>query len=448
MATGDFDLYYSDHPWADMTHNQRDWYVPDLLSAYKSRSVWRPFVPMKVDLAAQQTGTMIFTLLYDLEPNIDPISDRALWLTSMKWDTARVSINMEHHGGKVAYHKFDDLITFWKQNNRAGLRQICRGALGGAMTDHLDLLARNAYLTAPFRMYADQSASATGWGDIAAANLFNLEDISDVFLGLAYREVPFANNPTGVEGAMICVTTPGVLYDIQTQAGEEWRAVNSYSEGGRTALMKNEVGMYKNTRFIQSTRNTLFASGAQTTQTTLSVAASAGDGAAATVDTVYTVGGVSGKTAYVTLDTLNYGDFLVHDVVAIHVDRTSAYGVTNAPDHTSGDTCYRRVTAVDVDNKRLSFDKPLLRDYAANTTYVTKGLHIHASVCIGGPEGVVAGVGQPPQVHNPPQVEDIPSMHRFSWDAYMKYQLFRPEAIEAIFSAGNIRVKGGKSTGG
>jgi hypothetical protein len=61
---------------------------------------------------------------------------------------------------------------------------------------------------------------------------------------------------------------------------------------------------------------------------------------------------------------------------------------------------------------------------------------------------VVAGVGQPPEVKVPPTVDDLMSMFRFSWDAYLKYQRFRPELYETIYSLGSTRVKGGVAFGG
>lgn len=444
-----FDTYYSDHPWSGMTTNQRAWYVPDLLSAFRARSVYRPFVPQTVDLAAERTGTMYFTLLYDLEPDITALDNRDLWLTSMHWDTARIAITMEHHGGKVAYHKYDDMITFWRQNNVEGLRRICRGALGQSMTDHLDLLARNAFLTAPFCFYADQT-TATGFSQVTESNLFNLSDIMKVWLGLSYREVPLAQGASGAGGSMIVITTPGVIYDVQDEAGGDWQAVNSYSEAGRSSILKYEVGAYKNARFIQTTKNTLFNCGTVSKQVTITSSTAEGVGAAATVDTAYSVG-QSGATAYVQCSAFSAGEFDVGDIVTIHTDRTTGLtgdkGVPNGVDWTGGKTCTRRVVTVDADNNRLSFDKPLLHAYTTDLGggvygYVTKGIHIHASVCIAGPSGVVAGVGQPPAVYNPPQVEDIPSMHRFSWDAYLKYQLFRPEMFEVVYSAGNVRVIG------
>ncbi len=61
MATGDFDTYYSDHPWGTVTTNKRDWYVPALLDPFRMRSIYAQFVRYQVNMLAAPTETMRFT---------------------------------------------------------------------------------------------------------------------------------------------------------------------------------------------------------------------------------------------------------------------------------------------------------------------------------------------------------------------------------------------------
>jgi len=416
---------------------------------FRAQSVYRNYVPMKVNLAAQQTGVMHFTLLYDLEPNTDSIGLRDLWLPAAHTDSAQVTITMEHHGDKVALHKYDDMITYWRQNRgRAGLRPIVRRLLANSMTEYLDVLARNAFLSAPYTLYT--GSGNTDFGDLSSSDLFDISVAQDIWLGLSYRQVPMAINPNGPTGTIVCITTPGVIYDIQNQAGSDWISVNQYQ--GRAQLLRYEVGMYKNVRFVQTVRNTLWNCGPITKQVTITSALNPGDGAAATVDDVYSAG-QSSATHYIQLDTFAAGDFNVNDIITIHTTRTDDFGVTNGVDYRSGMNTVRRIVSVDETNYRIAVDKPVMKDYSTDLGggvygYVTKGLHVHASVFIGGPNGVVAGVAQPPEIHVPPVVDDIMAMYRFSWDAYLKYQMFRPEVVEVVFSAGNVRVKGAATTGG
>ena len=62
---------------------------------------------MQVNLLERLTNQMTFTLMYDLEPTIDALGVRDLWMVAGHTDSAQVTIDMEHIGGKVALHKYD-----------------------------------------------------------------------------------------------------------------------------------------------------------------------------------------------------------------------------------------------------------------------------------------------------------------------------------------------------
>lgn len=451
MAVSGFDTYYGDHPWGDITSKTRPWYEPTLLDLYRQRSLFRNFIPNKVDLRAAETDTINFTLMYDLDPTVDAIGLRDLWLPALHTDSAKLSITMTHYAGKVALHKFDEYITYWKKAGMSGLINIVRGLLGPQMIDTLDLLARNAFLNGPFSMYAG------GVSDFSALtsttdHIFKIGMVEELWLGLSYRHAPLAHSPSGPAGDIVILTTPGCIYDIRAASGSDWVARQQYTVN--TLALPYEVGRVYGARFLQDPRLTLWNCGTQSKQVTIAASTSAGKGAYTTVDEVYTPG-QSGAQSYVQCSAFSAGEFAVGDIVTIHTIRTSGEGVTNAPDTYSDNagvekTVVRRIVNVDADNNRLSFDMPLLQDYTTDLDggvygYITKGKHIHASIALGGPNGVVSGVGQPPAVHNPPVVDDIEAMHRFSWDAYMKYQRFRPEVFECIFSRGHTRVKGAKT---
>ena len=48
----------------------------------------------------------------------------------------------------------------------------------------------------------------------------------------------------------------------------------------------------------------------------------------------------------------------------------------------------------------------------------------------------------PPQTYNPVPIDDTEAVWRFSWDAYMKYQLFMSNRMLVYFYAGPIDVNG------
>jgi len=393
---------------------------------------------------------MYFTLLYDLEPTVDSVGLRDLWLPALHTDSAKIAITLSHYAGKVALHKFDEYITYWKRSGMTGLLAIVKGLLAPQMVDTLDMLARNAFLNGPFSLYA-RDASNDDFSKLADADIFKIGLAEQIWLGLSYRDAPLAVNPTGPTGDIVSLTTPGAIFDIRAAAGSDWVARQEYTVN--TLALPYEVGRCYGARYLQDSRLTLWNNGTQSKQVTVTTAINAGDGAYTTVDEVYTPG-QSGATNYIQCSAFSAGEFAINDIVTIHTMRTSAHGVADAPDSfstTAGvqKTIQRRVVNVDVGNNRLAFDKPILDDYTTDLgtnlfAYITKGKHIHASIFLGGPNGVVSGVAQPPEVHTPPVVDDIEAMHRFSWDGYLKYQRFRPELYEVVYSRGSTRVKGNK----
>ncbi len=460
-----FDVAYENDPWTRLTENQRDWYVPALLQHWRNRSLWAPLVPMQgaYDLNSVKTNRMVFNLVFDLEPNIDPIGLRDLWLNAMETDSAQIEITTEHHGGKIQMHKYDDMVTYWTEqsgqgNSQGGLLPIIRNRLAPAITEHLDKLARNAHLKGTFQTFGAGGVAETNFSHIATTELFNLEWALDAQLRAQTLSLPGFDGIQG-SGNILCVTTPGATYEVQQSVA--WRERNQYTTEGLAVLNKYEVGSYKGTRFLTTPQNILHNSGAITKQCTITAAASAGAGGANWG--TYTVG-QDAATKYLQLSIFAAGDFKVNDIVTIHVARMDAAGVVqaggggystgvvNGVDPFDGMTFNRVVKSVDATTYRLGFDRPIFWDLTTDLGagvygYVTKGIDVHATVFIYMPGGVVAGSTQAPTIHIPPTIDDTMSMRRFSWDAYIKYQQFRPELFEVFFHAGKKRVHGAANTG-
>jgi hypothetical protein len=99
-----FNATYGDNPWAGITDKTREVFVPDLLDVYRKGIVYNQFVPFKVDLRAASAQVMTFTTMNELQPNINPIGLRDIWLDTQYTDSETKSITMEHHAGKVTLH--------------------------------------------------------------------------------------------------------------------------------------------------------------------------------------------------------------------------------------------------------------------------------------------------------------------------------------------------------
>lgn len=455
MAVGDFDNYYADNPWERIDKNTRMWYDPDLVSMFRQRAIFSPVVSFRQNLGAVNATSMTITGLFDPHPDYTALSVRQIWMPASHLDSRSQTITFSRYGGKVAYYNYDDMVTYWKQNGVSGLRQIMRGALGQHMVDVLDLLARNAFLQgADTTGYTLIEGGGTSFADIGPDDLFDIDTSMDIWLGMANRGVANALGANGAAGSVICYTTPGVIYDIQNDA--DWVSLRQYQD--LSSILRYEVGSYKGVRFVQSPKLQLFNCGTIIARSPITAAITAGDGAqdpasASKVDGVFSVG-QDGVTHYIQLsdqawDAGSIADLAVGDIITIHASVTNAHGIANGVNPYDGKLHNRRIVAIDAENFRISLDQPIMIDFTTDLGggvygYLTKGTHVHASIFIGGPQGVVAGVARPPRFHTPPPVDDFEMVQRFSWDAYMGYQPYAPEVFEVVYSAGTVRVKGAK----
>jgi len=453
MATGDFDTYYSDNPWSVIDKNQRTWYDPDLIALFRQSALFTPTIRFVKNLGDVRATKMVMTQLFDPHPDTTALAVRQIWMPASHIDSRAVEITFSRYGGKVAYNVYDDMVTYWRQNNQEGIKAITRGALGQHMVDVLDLLARNAYIEGALATgYAMYSGTGDAFNDLLVTDKFAITTALDIWLGMTMRGVAAALGPSGAANNIVCYTTPGVIYDIQSASkSDEWITVNQYANP--QALLRYEVGTYKNIRFVQSPKLVLWNCGTITAQGNVTVAINAGDGApnpsSSKVDGTYMVG-QGGVVNYITIGSWGTGslsDISVNDIVTVHTARTSANGVTNGVPFNDGTAHVRRVVSKLTTPDRLIFDKPIMMDMT-NTVdtgiyaYVTKGRNIHASIFVGGSEGIVSGVAMPPRLHSPAPVDDFEMVQRFSWDTYMGYQPYAPEVFEVVFSAGSTRVKG------
>lgn len=454
MAVGDFDTYYSDNPWEVIDKNQRTWYDPDLIALFRQRALFTPTIQFTKNLGDVRATKMVLTQLLDPHPDTTALAVRQIWMPASHIDSRSVEIAFSRYGGKVAYNTYDDMVTYWKQNGQEGIRRIMRGALGQHMIDVLDLLARNAYIQGALDAgYALYEGGGSDFNALSTTDIFKLETGLDIWLGMTLRGVASALGPAGASGNIVCYTSPSVIYDIQKGTGsDEWIEVLKYTG---TAPLRYEVGTYKNIRFVQSPKLVLWNAGAVTAQGSVSVAINAGDGApnpgTTKVDATYMVGQTSaGIKNYINVGSWGTGtlaNISVNDMITIHTSRTSAFGITNGVDYREGTAHVRRVVAKSTSPDRIVLDRPIMVDMNTDLgggvyAYVTKGRNVHASIFVGGSEGIVSGVALAPRFHSPPPVDDFEMVQRFSWDAYLGHQTYAPEVFEVVFSAGTTRVKG------
>jgi len=406
-----------------LPNGQRTYFEALLLDTIRTKSILVPYCAVKEDFAAKDTGKITYTEVMDAEPNWNPVSEDTIWLKGSHLDSRTVSIDLAIYAGVMKLSDFAELTNFW---NNGDLRGLIRGKLGQMVVDEMDILARNAFLTHPNPIYAGTGNSARA--DLLATDLFDLALVEDIRTELEEHDVPgVMTSEDGGGETIVCVTTPRVIHDIRN-GNHEWNDVQNYHATGRK--LTAEAGNWNGTRFVKTNRNKLRNHGVVTQQTTLNGATVEGQGSAATVDGIYAVGQ---STSTRTITVASTTGFVVGDYVTIHdVDLNGGAG--NPPLETDGTQETRRVVAVP-NGTTLSFDKPLLKPHATGDL-LTKGVDLHVSMFMGGPS-VVLGVAERPNIMVLPRIDDLQMVQRFSWRAFLKFQMFRPEYLRVVYSGGS-----------
>lgn len=398
---------------------QRDWYEQKLLETVRMKSILVPTAIVTEDFTARQTGRIIYTEVYDTEPNWNSVLETEIWFKGGALDSRTISIDVKPYHYVMKYSDYNKTLVYL-ENGR--LPSIITDKLGQNLTDTLDILARNAYLQHPNPNLMGR-ASRTA---IQATDLFDPDLAELARVHLEEREVPgvAATDDSDVQ-TILCYTTSRVVHDIRTAAGSNWLDVNQYA--GATRKFTGEVGSWAGVRFIRTNRLRLWNAGEVLAQTTLASGIVPGQGAASTVDGVYSPGQTN-ATRYITVSAVT--GFAVGDMITVHK------GNANEPvSELDGTQETRRIVSIDSTNKRIAVDKPFLKDHDAGDL-VTKARTLHASFFVGGPS-IVYGIAERPFVYTPPKIDDAMMVNRIGWRGMFNFQLFRPEFYELVISAGS-----------
>jgi len=402
---------------------QRTYYEAKLLENLRLKSILVPFCKVKEDFQGRDTGKITYTEVLDTEPDWNPETESTVWMSGAHLDSRTISLDLEIHGDVLKVTDYSELVNYW---NGGDLRGLVNGKLGQNMIDHLDICARNAFLAHPNPVFA---GTATSLATLGASDIFTPDMAEKARIHLEENEIPgvASMDDSGIQ-TIACVTTPRVIYDIRNAAGTEWTEVQNYHSTGRR--FSGEVGTWAGVRFIKTNRMKLRNAGAVIAQDTLVTATVPGQGAAATVDTVYSVG-QNTSTRYITV--VDVTGFAVGQYVTISSQSTHAGGT--APVFSDGTQEVRRIVAINTGPKQIILDKPLLKPHAAGD-FITKGIDLHGSNFLGGPS-VVYGIGERPHPFPLPVIDDLGMIRRFAWRGFLKFQQFRPEYTELLFSAGS-----------
>jgi N4-gp56 family major capsid protein len=402
----------------------RAYYEQLLLSTLRVNSIFVPFCITKEDFNARATSQIVYSEVFDTDPNWNALSESDLWLSGAHLDSRSITITVESHGDIMKFHDYVEVSNFF---NNGDFRQLVGGKLGQNMIDYLDILAMNAHLTAPNVQYSD--AAATSRFSLTAADLYDPDLGELAFTHLEELGIPGVMSVTdGGDVSVIGLTSPRVIHDIRKDTG--WVDWKKYADP--RIKLRHEAGAWGGVRYMKSNRLLLRNYGTVSNQTTLSADTVVGQGASASVDG-FTVG-QNTSTRYVTV--VDSSGFSVGQYVTLHSqlvnDDDGAGG--HAPSRSDGTQETRRITAIDSGGaNRLSFDKPLLKPHTSGD-YVTVGVTLSPIIVLGGP-AVVYGVAERPNLVVPPKYDDLMRINRVGWRGYLKFQMFRPEWTEVIWTA-------------
>jgi N4-gp56 family major capsid protein len=409
---------------SDLPSWQRDYYSLLLLETLRTKSILTPFCAVKEDFTAANSGIVVYTEVYDTEPNWNPLTESSIWLKGAHMDSRTVQIGLAIYGDSLKFSDYSEVVRYVNSGNMRGL---VKDKIGQNQVDMLDILARNAFATHPNPVYSGNATSRITLQ--VADDKFNPDILETIRVHLEENEIPGVMHTEGDDvPTLACVTTPRVIKDIRTSTStSKWLEVQEYAGGQRK--LNGEVGSWSGIRFVRSNRLRLRNHGAVVTQNLLNGAAAAGSGAKATVDG-YNIG-QSNAQRYIVVDST--AGFAVGQYVTISDQNAHLTGTP--PLETDGTQETRRIVALSGGGTRIELDKPLLKDHADND-WVTNGIDIHMSIVMGGPS-VVYAIGERPHPVFPPKYDDLMMINRFGWRGFLKFQQFRPEYYELVFSAGS-----------
>lgn len=465
MAT--LETVYGNDPWTNIETNQRTWYDPTLSAVYRQNTLYTNMIPYaSQNLLPMNAKSMVFNFMYDYATQIDPSPSLRYFEKDPAYiDGMQVEIGFERYQWQTALDKYDSMISYWRQNGEAGLMPIIRERIGRNMVESMDLLIRNAFLSTTYVNLP--SSGYTGADQLTQSDKFTLDMVDDSILRAQVQNA-FAPPAPGLNsGQILCVGSPGQHYDIITEptGTSKWIELQKYTS--QTPFNRYEIGAYHNSRHMTTNANILWNCGATTYSKTITTAADALDGApdpaTTKVDGVYKVGQAGANaTHYLQLNSV--AGVQVGQIVTIHKRKNQSADVAanpklrvlGAPKFDDGWFITRRVVSVDAVNGRIAVDRPLLLDYTKEINasgtgaeqagtgvygFVTFGLSLHVNIMIAQPNAIVCGVMAPPRFYAPAPIDTYDSVYRFAWDAYMKYQLIKPEAYEIFVTSGTVRVK-------
>src|SRR5512136_2904255 len=91
---------------------QRDYYSLLLLETLRTKSILVPYCAVKRDYAGANSGTIIYSEVYDTEPDWSPLTESDIWLRGAHLDSRSVKIDLEIHGDVLKFSDYSEIVQY------------------------------------------------------------------------------------------------------------------------------------------------------------------------------------------------------------------------------------------------------------------------------------------------------------------------------------------------
>jgi hypothetical protein len=470
---GATETYMDVNPFQAWDRDVWDEYSFEIETAFHGRDIFMTPLANWVSMIPGADTWHVANEMLGNQVNHNPIGVRQRFIDAMYVDMRRKQlVSRLRYGGKAQIWEFDELVSRWGRGTPAYKMAVLRSRIAPMITETMEKLTRDAVFNwAEFRFLTDGNAWDAGTYDlstITATSTYqvNLQFIEDAKLRMAQRAKKptqrwgtFADPVPGWPGNIMIQTTPGVLYDLWNTEAGDWLENLRQLQDDR--IINGGVANYRGATFVENPWLVLYNVGNLTYQYAVTSPIQWGDGApdpdTTAVDSVYYTGqGATTTTHYIQLEAFSAGEFLVGDIITIHTERTTDWGITDGCDVFDGKSYEAEVYSVDATNNRLTLVEPVTFEYTQAFTatpnggaaqicyaFVTKAQNIHPILVVGARGMVTFAARTPIRYHEPQDVEaDLPGVDRTSWDVYGEMNRWNPYFYEIHFAAASDTLSG------
>ena len=377
------------------------------------------FVEERNDFSAKRGQQVIWTIYHQLAPAIGPLVENQDVVAGNVTDH-QVSFKVQEYGFAEGTTEALDL-----QSYHGPVSNLVRSLLAPQQALTMDTICRNMFWYANNRTIMDATLigpankSYVGPGITARSGLNTAVSImtSDVVKQVAYRmtvrRVPIMS---GQQPSYICITHPGITYDLRTDP--YWKDAQLYS--GATRIFNGEEGMIHGVRFIKSDRARVANGGNITVapQPTITTTIAAG------VNSVV----VSSTTG-----------FVVGQEVTLHntgVSTTQGSNTWTAPDG-QDPTAEEMIIKTIPDGTHLTFTQKTLLPHSSGD-FVTEALDVYPMTFLGGLAAMGKGIVVPPEIRVSLPTDKLRRMSYVGWYSLLGFGIVRDWAYEVVDALASV----------